>query len=132
VHKASFYDPEVNRSYGAMAAHYGVGILPARPYRPKDKAKVEAGVRIAQFYLLGRLRNLKFFSLAECNMAITETLVQLNGRVMHRLGVRRRELFDVMVDADPGKCPFGVLMVSVGQRSHRRVLDSLDCPFRDS
>jgi transposase len=44
VHKASFYDPEINRSYGTMAAHYGVGILPARPYHPKDKAKVEAGV----------------------------------------------------------------------------------------
>ena len=59
VHKASFYDPEINRSYGAMAAHYGVGILPARPYHPKDKAKVEAGVRIAQLYVLGRLRNLR-------------------------------------------------------------------------
>src|SRR5580693_10198232 len=45
VHKASFYDPEINRSYAMMAAHYGVGILPARPYRPRDKAKVEAGVR---------------------------------------------------------------------------------------
>jgi transposase len=96
VHKASFYDPEVNRSYGAMAAHYSVGILPARPYHPKDKAKVEAGVRIAQFYLLGRLRNLKFFSLAECNAAITEILVQLNGRVMRRLGVSRRELFETI------------------------------------
>jgi transposase len=96
VHKASFYDPEVNRSYGAMATHYGVGILPARPYHPKDKAKVEAGVRIAQFYLLGRLRNLKFFSLAECNAAITEILVQLNGRVMRRLGVSRRELFETI------------------------------------
>jgi transposase len=96
VHKASFYDPEVNRSYGAMATHYGVGILPTRPYHPKDKAKVEAGVRIAQFYLLGRLRNLKFFSLAECNTAITEILVQLNGRVMRRLGVSRRELFETV------------------------------------
>lgn len=96
VHKASFYDPEINRSYGAMAAHYGVGILPARPYHPKDKAKVEAGVRIAQFYLLGRLRNLTFFSLAECNAAIAEILVQLNGRVMRRLGVSRRELFETV------------------------------------
>jgi transposase len=96
VHKASFYDPEVNRSYGAMAAHYGVGILPARPYHPKDKAKVEAGVRIAQFYLLGRLRNLTFFSLAECNAAIAEILGQLNGRVMRRLGVSRRELFETV------------------------------------
>ena len=48
VHKASFYDPEVNRSYGAMASHYGVGILPARPRRPRDKAAVEAGVRFDQ------------------------------------------------------------------------------------
>ncbi len=96
VHKASFYDPEVNRSYGAMAAHYGIGILPARPYHPKDKAKVEAGVRIAQFYLLGRLRNLTFFSLAECNAAIAEILGQLNGRVMRRLGVSRRELFETV------------------------------------
>ena len=43
VHKASFYDPEINRSYGMMAAHYGVGVLPARPRKPRDKAKVEAG-----------------------------------------------------------------------------------------
>ena len=49
VNKASFYDPEVNRSYGAMAAHYSVGILPARPRKPKDKAAVEAGVRFAQY-----------------------------------------------------------------------------------
>jgi transposase len=96
VHKASFYDPEVNRSYGALASHYGVGILPARPYHPKDKAKVEAGVRIAQFYILGRLRNLKFFSLAECNAAIIEILARLNGRPMRRLGVSRRDLFDTV------------------------------------
>ena len=58
VTKASFYDPELNRTYGAMAAHYGVGILPARPRKPKDKAAVEAGVRFAQVYILGRLRHL--------------------------------------------------------------------------
>src|SRR6516165_8000944 len=65
VNKASFYDPEINRGYGMMAAHYGVGILPARPRRPRDKAKVEAGVRIAQTYILGRLRHQTFFSLNE-------------------------------------------------------------------
>ncbi len=70
VHKASFYDPELNRSYGMMAEHYGVGVLPARPRKPRDKAKVEAGVRFAQSYILGRLRRQTFFSLAECNAAI--------------------------------------------------------------
>jgi transposase len=96
VHKPCFYDPELNRSYGAMAAHYRVGILPARPYRPKDKAKVEVGVRIAQYYILGRLRHLKFSSLAECNVAIAESLLQLNGRMMRHFGVTRQQLFDTV------------------------------------
>lgn len=94
VHKASFYDPEINRSYGAMADHYGVGVLPARPHRPRDKAKVESGVRFAQTYVLGRLRNQTFFSLAECNAAIRAALDRLNDRPMRKLGVSRRELFE--------------------------------------
>ena len=79
VHKASFYDPEINRSYGMMAAHYGVGVLPARPRKPRDKAKVEAGVRFAQSYILGRLRHQTFFSLAECNAAIASCLDRMNS-----------------------------------------------------
>jgi transposase len=94
VHKASFYDPEINRSYGMMAAHYGVGVLPARPRKPRDKAKVEAGVRFAQSYILGRLRHQTFFSLAECNTAIASCLDRMNAHVMRRLGVSRRDLFE--------------------------------------
>jgi transposase len=96
IHKASFYDPEVNRSYAMMAAHYNVGILPARPRRPKDKAAVEAGVRFAQSYIIGRLRNVVFFSLAECNAAIASAVERMNGREMRRLGTSRRELFDAV------------------------------------
>jgi transposase len=94
VAKASFYDPEINRTYGAMAAHYSVGILPARPGRPRDKAKVEAGVRFAQTYILGRLRRLTFFSLAECNEAIALVMQRMNDRPMRNLGLSRRELFE--------------------------------------
>ena len=96
IHKASFYDPEVNRSYGAMATHYGVGILPARPRRPRDKAAVEAGVRFAQSYILGRLRNVTFFSLAECNAAIAVAVERMNSREMRRLGMSRRQLFEAI------------------------------------
>src|SRR6201993_1930669 len=96
VQKASFYDPEINRSYGTMAAHYGVGILPARPYRPRDKAKVEAGVRFAQSYILGRLRHQTFFSLAEANRAIAEMVARINDHIMRRLGVSRRYLFETI------------------------------------
>ena len=96
IHKASFYDPEVNRSYGAMASHYGVGILPARPNRPRDKAAVEAGVRFAQSYIVGRLRNVVFFSLAECNAAIATAVERMNSREMRRLGMSRRQLFEAI------------------------------------
>jgi transposase len=92
VNKASFYD--INRTYGAMAAHYGVGVLPARPGKPRDKAKVEAGVRFAQTYILGRLRRLTFFSLAECNEAIALVMQRMNERPMRNLGLSRRELFE--------------------------------------
>ena len=94
VNKASFYDPEINRTYGAMASHYSVGILPARPKKPRDKAKVEAGVRFAQTYILGRLRRLTFFSLAECNEAIALVMQRMNERPMRNLGLSRRELFE--------------------------------------
>jgi transposase len=96
INKASFYDPEVNRSYAAMAAHYRVGILPARPKRPRDKAAVEAGVRFAQSYILGRLRNVTFFSLAECNVAIAAAVERMNSREMRRLGMSRRQLFETV------------------------------------
>jgi len=94
VNKASFYEPEINRSYAKMAAHYGVTIIPARPYRPRDKAKVEAGVRVAQTYILGRLRHQTFFSLQEANRAIEQVLKDMNSRVMRRLGQSRSDLFE--------------------------------------
>ena len=77
-----------------MAAHYSVGILPARPGKPRDKAKVEAGVRFAQTYILGRLRGLTFFSLAECNAAIALVMQRMNDRPMRNFGLSRRELFE--------------------------------------
>ena len=77
-----------------MAAHYGVGVLPARPRKPRDKAKVEAGVRFAQTYILGRLRRQTFFSFAEANAAIATAVARIDAHVMRRLGVSRRELFE--------------------------------------
>ena len=96
VNKASFYDPEINRSYGMMAAHYGVGILPARPRKPRDKAKVEARMRLAQTYILGRLRHQTFFLLTDCNAAIRAALDDLNCRPMRRLGISRKDLFETI------------------------------------
>jgi transposase len=94
VIKASLYEPQVHRTYAEMAAHYDTAILPARPRRPRDKAKVEAAVRIVERWLLGRLRNRRFYSLAEVNAAIGEMLEALNDhRVMRHVGRTRRQLF---------------------------------------
>jgi hypothetical protein len=71
-----------------MAAHYGVGVLPARPRKMRDKVKVEAGVRFAQSYILGRPRHQTFFSLAECNTAIASCLDRMNVHVI--AAIRKR------------------------------------------
>lgn len=93
VIKACFYEPSVNRTYSEMAAHYDTAILPTRPRRPRDKAKVEVGVLIMERWIIGRLRNRRFYSLAELNDAIRELLVELNDeRPIRRLGVTRRQL----------------------------------------
>ena len=95
VIKACLYDPVINRTYAEMAAHYGAAILPARPYKPRDKAKVEVGVLIAERWLLGRLRKTIFHSLAELNMAAAEFCRRLNDdRVIRRVNRTRRQLLE--------------------------------------
>jgi len=88
------YEPGIQRSYEELAQHYGTVILPARPASPRDKAKVEAGVRVAQRRILGRIRNQTFFSLAELNARITELVAELNDYRMRVYGASRRELFE--------------------------------------
>jgi transposase len=94
VNKACFYEPELNPTYAEMAEHYGCAVLPARPRKPRDKAKVEAGVLIAQRWILAVLRHRTFYTLAELNAAIRECLERLNTRTMRRTGKSRRELFE--------------------------------------
>ncbi|RZN08614.1 IS21 family transposase, partial [Bradyrhizobium sp. Leo121] len=87
------HDPGLNRTYAEMASHYDTAILAARPRRPKDKAKVEVAVQVAQRWILARLRNQRFFSLAELNAAIKILVVELNARQMRDFGASRAELF---------------------------------------
>jgi transposase len=87
------YEPGINRTYQELAEHYDTAILPRRPRRPRDKAKVEVAVQIVQRFVLARLRNRRFFSLHELNAAIRETVADLNAKIMRKLGVSRDELF---------------------------------------
>ncbi len=94
VSKACKYEPELNPTYADMAEHYGCAVLPARPHRPRDKAKVEVGVLIAKRWILAVLRQRTFYSLAELNTAIRESLERLNNRMLRRAKKSRRELFE--------------------------------------
>jgi transposase len=86
------YEPGINRTYQDLATHYDTAILPARPYKPRDKAKVEGGVLIVQRYVLARLRKRQFFGLVELNTAIRAVVADLNAKVMRKIGSSRNEL----------------------------------------
>jgi transposase len=94
ITKACFYEPNVNQTYADMAKHYGTVIMPARPRKPRDKAKVEVGVQVATRLIIAKLRNRTFFSLTEINAAILELVDGINARVTRHLGTSRRSLFE--------------------------------------
>jgi transposase len=88
------YEPDINATYLEMAQHYGVSVMPARPRKPKDKAKVEGAVLIVQRWVLARLRRRRFFSLDELNQAIWELLEELNEKPFQKLEGCRKSAFE--------------------------------------
>ena len=94
VNKACRYDPDLNASYQQLAGHYQLAVVPARPYKPKDKAKAEVGVQIVERWILARLRRHSFFSLAEVNQCIRALLDELNQKPFKQLPGNRRQAFE--------------------------------------
>lgn len=88
------YEPDLNPTYAEMADHYGTAVIPTRSRKPRDKAKVEGGVLIAQRWILAALRNHAFFSVQQANEAIAEKLEELNARKYQRLDESRRDFFE--------------------------------------
>ncbi|HVZ36652.1 MAG TPA: IS21 family transposase [Polyangiaceae bacterium] len=96
VTKADRYEPQLQRSYEELAAHYQAVIIPARPYRPKDKSRAELTVLLVCRWILARLRHQRFFSLEELNAAIRPLLTELNERAFQRLPGSRRSVFETL------------------------------------
>ena len=94
VSRACRYDPDLNPSYQQWAEHYQVAVVPARPYKPKDKAKAEVGVQIVERWILARLRHHSFFSLAELNQCIAALLEDLNQKPFKQLPGNRQQAFE--------------------------------------
>lgn len=96
VTKACRYEPKINRTYADLAAHYQTAVLPARPYKPKDKAKVENAVLIVERWILARLRHHTFVGLGELNAAIHQLLEELNSRPFKKLPGTRKSQFEAI------------------------------------
>src|SRR5882757_7486432 len=96
VTRADRYEPDLQRSYAELAAHYRAVVIPARPYRPKDKSRVELSVLLVYRWVLARLRHQRFFSLEELNAAIRPLLSELNERPFQRLPGSRRSVFEAL------------------------------------
>jgi transposase len=96
VTRADRYEPELQRSYEELAGHYRCVVIPARPYRPKDKSRVELTVLLICRWVLARLRHQRFFSLDELNAAIRPLLSELNDRPFQRLPGSRRSVFEAL------------------------------------
>jgi transposase len=115
----SYYEPDLNPTYRDLGEHYGVAIIPARPYRARDKAKAEVGVQVVQRWIVAALRKRKFFSLAEVNQAIAELLVRLNQRPFRKRAGNRAALF-VQLDR-PALKPLPATRYQFGEWERARV-----------
>jgi transposase len=96
VTKPSRYEPGINRTYQDLADHYGCVVLPTRIVKPRDKAKVEVAVQIVERFVLAKLRDQKFLSLAELNAAIRDCVTAINTKTMRKIGQSRAVLLETL------------------------------------
>jgi transposase len=119
VTKACRYDPDLNPTYQELAAHYNVGVIPARPYKPRDKAKVESGVQLVERWIIAALRHHRFFSLSELNREIGRLLAKLNAKPFRKRQGSRLSLFE-SIDR-PALRPLPLERFDLSQWSRARV-----------
>jgi len=119
VSRACRYDPDLNPTYQEMAMHYGIGVVPARPYRARDKAKVESGVLVAERWIIAALRHRTFFRLEDLNQAIRELLEKLNHRPFKKRDGSRASVFETVERTAMQSLPAEPFDLS--QWSHARV-----------
>jgi transposase len=93
VKSAHRYDPDINPTYCEYGNHQGFAVLPARPYKPRDKACVEATIGAIQRGFFQEVRNQTFYALADLNAAFRLYLERFNAGIMKDYGQSRAERF---------------------------------------
>ena len=114
------YEPGVQRLYAELGTHYGTTILPARPARPRDKAKVEVAVQVAERWIVARLRHQTFYTLTALNERIAELLVALNAKPMRHYGGASRAALFARLD-QPALRPLPPVPFEYAEWKHARV-----------
>lgn len=94
VTTACRYEPDINATYSEMAEYYGAVVIPARPRKPRDKAKVEKGVQVVEGWILAAIRNITFFGVHQLNSVISEKLEVLNNKPFQKLDGTRRTVYE--------------------------------------
>jgi transposase len=94
VTKSSKYEPVLNDAFADFAQHYSTTILPARAYKPRDKALVENAVRIMYTRIYAKIRGNDYFTLADLNAAIRVALEEHNSTLLTGRNYSRREQFE--------------------------------------
>lgn len=105
VARPCYWDPVLNRTYEEWAQHNGVAVVPARPRKPRDKAKVEQGVLLAERWIIAALRKRQFFTLAGLNQAVAEMRDRLNRRPFRKLAGSRQQMFEQLDRQVLGQLP---------------------------
>ena len=93
VERADWYDPTINKTYHEMAEHYDTAVIPARVRKPQDKPNAERTVGIISTWILGALRQQKYFSLSELNHDIHERLDTFNRKPFQKKEGSRLSIF---------------------------------------
>ena len=94
VSKCHLYDPDINLSYAEMARFFNTAIVPARPYRPKDKALVELAVKLVMRYFRWLYRRHTFLSIPEINEALLATITKINTKPHTRFKISRLQRYE--------------------------------------
>jgi transposase len=96
VIKTNRYEPRLNENFEAFADHYGMTVLPARAYRPKDKALVEGAVKITYIRIFASLPEKIPASIGELNIQVLALLETHNSTSFKGRSYSRRQQFDEM------------------------------------
>jgi transposase len=95
VTQADWFDPELNPKVQSFCRHYGIAILPTRPYTPRHKGKIERGIGYVKD---NALKGHTFASIADQNHHLLNWESQVADQRIH--GTTRQQVNKVFEEVE--------------------------------